>query len=271
MELLEYSFFRNALIGVVLISICSAMIGTYIMSRRMVFLTGGITHACFGGLGLGYWLGFNPIACAAGFAVAGALGVDWLHRRNVRNDSAIAVVWAVGMALGTLFVFLTQGYVPELNAFLFGNVLTITPTDLYIFAGYTLLLLIFYCCMYRYIVAVSFDESFAMTRRLPAKFINISMIIFTSLAIVLTIKLIGIMLLMSLMTLPQITVELFSSRYKHLVYLSGVLSLIACVSGLVISYYISVPASASIVLVQIAFYIIGRLIRKFCGLFISCR
>lgn len=257
-ELLDYSFFRYALIGVMLISVCAAVIGTYIMTRRMVFLSGGITHACFGGLGLGYWLGINPIACAAGFAVAGALGVDWLHRRNVRNDSAIAVVWAVGMALGTLFVFLSQGYVPELNAFLFGNVLTITPTDLYIFGGFTAVLLLFQIFMYRYIVAVSFDQDFARTRRLPVTLINTMMTIFTSLAIVLTIKMIGIMLLMSMMTLPQITAEIFTSRYRRLILLSGAISLIGSIGGLYASYFIGVPASASIVLLLIFSYIVCR-------------
>lgn len=259
MEILSYTFFRHALIGIVIISIAAAMIGTYIMTRRMVFLSGGITHACFGGLGLGYMLGISPIVCAAGFAVAGALGVDWLDRRNVRNDSAIAVIWALGMALGTLFVFLTEGYVPELNSFLFGNVLTITSSDLWVFAAFTAVLIGFYSVMYPYIVAISFDADFARTRRLPVTFVNTAMTVFTSLAIVLTIKMIGIMLLMSLMTLPQITAELFTSHYRRMLFASCALSLAGCVGGLFISYFISVPASASIVLLMTAFYILGRL------------
>ena len=116
LEYLDYAFFQQAIAGVALISVCAAIIGTYIISRRMVAISGGITHACFGGLGLGYFLGMSPIAMAAVFAVVSALGVDWLSRRfRVREDSAIAVVWALGMALGVLFVFLTPGYVPELN------------------------------------------------------------------------------------------------------------------------------------------------------------
>lgn len=123
--LFEYQFFINALIGVLLISAAAAMIGTYIVTRRLVAISGGVTHACFGGLGLGCFLGVNPMLTAGIFAVASALGVEWLSdRHKVREDSAIAVVWAVGMAVGVVFVFLTPGFVPELNSFLFGNILT---------------------------------------------------------------------------------------------------------------------------------------------------
>lgn len=138
MSFLDYTFFQYALVGLVIISIAGAMIGTYITTRRMVSITGGITHACFGGLGLGYFLGLSPVITAAVFAVASALGIESLSTRyRVREDSAIAVVWSLGMAVGILFVFLTPGYVPELNSFLFGNVLTISSIDLMAFAIYT--------------------------------------------------------------------------------------------------------------------------------------
>lgn len=260
MEILSYPFFRNALIGVILISVGAALIGCYIVSRRMVFISGGITHACFGGLGLGYFLGVSPLAMAAAFAVAGSLGVDWLSRRRVRKDSAIAVIWALGMALGILFVFLTAGYVPELNSFLFGNVLTITHTDLWLFALFTALLVAFYLLFYRVIVAVSFDEDFARTLHLPVTAVNVVMTVFVSLAIVLTIRMIGIMLLMSLLSLPQITAELFTRRYAPMMWLSMALSLAGGIGGLFIAYFISVPASAAIVLLLVAFYGAGAAI-----------
>ncbi|MBQ2371161.1 MAG: metal ABC transporter permease, partial [Muribaculaceae bacterium] len=140
LEILGYPFFQNALIGVIIISIASALIGTYITTRRMTFISGGVTHACFGGLGLGYYLGISPVLTAAVFAVISSLGVEWLSkRRSVRKDSAIAVIWALGMAIGIMFIFMTEGYVPELNSFLFGSVLTITRSDLWLFGGFTLL------------------------------------------------------------------------------------------------------------------------------------
>lgn len=269
MSILEFPFFQNALLGVVIISVASALIGAYIVSRRMVFISGGITHACFGGLGLGYFLGISPVAMAAVFAVAGSLGVDWLSRRRVRKDSAIAVIWATGMALGILFVFLSSGYVPELNSFLFGNVLTITRCDLLVFAIFAVLLVVFYTVFYRMIVAVSFDEDFARTQHLPVTFINVAMTVFVSLAIVLTIRMIGIMLLMSLISLPQITAEMFSRRYLGILFISMAVSFAGCVGGLFLAYYISVPASAAIVLLLVLFYIIGAVVDAFkrrCGI-----
>lgn len=176
LHLLDYPFFVNALIGVVLISICSSIIGTYIISRRMVAISGGITHACFGGLGLGYWLGMNPVIMAGGFAVVSSMGVEWLWRRlKLREDSAIAVIWALGMALGVLFVFLTPGYVPELNAFLFGNILTVGTSDLWVFAAFAIVLGAFYLWQFHNIVAIAFDRDFAAVSGLPVRFISYSM------------------------------------------------------------------------------------------------
>lgn len=256
------TFMTNAMIGVTLISVASAMIGSYIVTRRMVFISGGITHACFGGLGLGYYLGVSPMLMASLFAVGGSLGVEHLSRSGVRRDSAIAVIWALGMALGILFIFLTHGFVPELNTFLFGNVLTITRADLWAFAGLLAVLLGFYAAFYPLIVSVSFDQDFARTRNLPVGFINVAMTVLVAVTIVLTIRMIGIMLLMSLVSLPQMVAERFTRRYGRLVSLSVVVSLAGSLGGLWLAYLISVPASAAIVLLLVGLYgvaaVVGR-------------
>lgn len=256
------TFMVNAMIGVTLISIASAMIGSYIVTRRMVFISGGITHACFGGLGLGYYLGISPMFMASLFAVGGSLGVERLSRSGVRRDSAIAVIWALGMALGILFIFLTHGFVPELNTFLFGNVLTITRIDLWAFACLTAVLLGFYTAFYPLIVSVSFDQDFARTRNLPVSFINVSMTVLVAVTIVLTIRMIGIMLLMSLVSLPQMVAERFTRRYGRMVLLSVGVSLAGSLGGLWLAYLISVPASASIVLLLVAMYGVTAFIKK---------
>lgn len=258
-ELLQYAFFRNALAGVTLISIACAVIGVYIVTRRMVFIAGGITHTCFGGLGLGYFMGWSPVATAAAFAVAGGLGVDAMARWRVRQDSAIAVVWALGMALGILFVFLTPGYVPELNSFLFGNVLNITRTDLWIFAGFAILAVTLNALFGRVIMAVSFDEEFARTRHLPVRLVNTVMIIVVSVGIVLTIKMIGVMLLISLVSLPQLTAERLTRSYSRMMLISGIVSLIGCIGGLWLSVIIDVPASAVIVILLALIYVLSLL------------
>lgn len=262
MEILSYSFFQNALLGVLFVSIAAGIIGTYVVSRRMVFITGGITHACFGGLGLGFFLGINPIAMAAVFAIAAATGVEWMStRQNVRQDSAIGVIWALGMALGTLFIFLSPGYVPELTSFLFGNVLTITSTDIILFAAYLVVLLAFFAVFYPQILLCAFDPDFAATRRLKVSTINLAMTIMIAICIVLTIRLIGIMLLMSLLTMPQMIAEMFTNRFHHMMIISSLVSIACSVLGIFCSYWIAVPASATIVLTLVAAYAVARIIR----------
>ena len=258
--MLEYQFFINALIGVVLISAAAAVIGTYVVARRLVAVAGGITHSCFGGLGLGCYLGVSPMAVAGVFAVASALGVEWLStRQRLREDSAIAVIWAVGMAIGVLFVFLTPGFVPELNSFLFGNILTISALDLWIFGAYLVVLAAFFLWQRRAIVACAFDVDFATVSHLPVHAINTTMIILVSVCIVLTIRLVGVMLLMSMLSLPQLTAEVFAHRFNRIMGISVVVSLLCSVGGLILGTVVDVPCSALIVIVMAAAFFLARL------------
>lgn len=262
----SYTFFVNALVGVVLLSIASAMIGTYIVSRRLVSISGGVTHACFGGLGLGYYFGVSPVATAALFAVASSLGVQWVSERHrVREDSAIAVIWALGMAVGTIFIFLTPGYVPELNSFLFGNILTISRADLWVFGAFTGLLILFMAAFYPRIVICAFDPDFARVRGLPVGFISTAMTVLTAVCIVLTIRLVGVMLLMSMLALPQMTAEVFARRFSSIMWLSILLSLGCSLGGLFLGLVVEVPCSALIVLVMAAVYIVARGVGMLCA------
>lgn len=263
MEIFQYTFFQNALLGVVIVSIMSAMIGTYIITRRLMFITGGVTHACFGGLGLGYFLGISPIVMAGVFAVASSLGVEWLTtKQRVREDSAISVMWAMGMAIGTLFIFLTPGYVPELNSFLFGNILTITKADLIAFTVFIIIFVIFFCSCYRIIVSCAFDKDFARTQGQPVVLVNTIMTVAIAICVVLTIRLIGIMLLMSLLSMPQMIAEVFTNRLKPMMIISVIISIVCSVAGLFCSYLMGVPASATIVLALVTVYIIARIFKK---------
>lgn len=259
LEYLDYSFFRYALAGVALIAISAAMIGTYIISRRLVAISGGITHACFGGLGLGYYLGISPVAMAAVFAVASSVCVEWLSARfRLREDSVIAVVWAIGMAVGVLFVFMTPGYVPELNSFLFGNILTISPADIGIFAAFTVLLIAFFIFNFNRIVACAFDRDFAQVIHLPVRLINYTMTVLIAVCIVLTIRLVGIMLLMSMLSLPMMTAEIFFRRFSAMMFVSVGISIICSLIGLFIGTMIDVPCSAIIVIVMAAVFILTK-------------
>lgn len=259
LEYLNYDFFIRAMIAVTLLSVCSAVIGTYVISRRLVAIAGGITHACFGGLGLGYFLGINPMATAAIFAIGSSLGVESLSRRfQIREDSAIAVIWALGMAIGVLFVFLTPGYVPELNAFLFGNILTVSESDLWTFGGFAAVMGVFFAWKQQEIIAVAFDRDYAAVSGLPVRMISLTMTVLTAICIVLTIRLVGIMLLMSMMSLPMITAEVFCHRFRPIAVASAAISLVASMGGLILSAAVDVPCSALIVLLLTAVFVVTK-------------
>ncbi|MEG1616337.1 MAG: metal ABC transporter permease [Bacteroidales bacterium] len=263
LEIIHYTFFQNALMGALLVSICCGILGTYVVTRRLVFITGGITHASFGGLGVGFFAGWNPIVTAIVFAILSAFGVEWLSKKQaVREDSAIAVFWALGMAIGIIFIFMTPGFTPGLTEFLFGNILTITGKDLIWFAGFTFLLTLFIALFLRAIIYVAFDREFARVRNLPVRFIEYTMMIFIAIAIVLSIRMIGIVLLMSVITLPQMISSLFVNDFTKIMLGSVVTCLSACVTGLFLSYQLNVPAGACIVFILVLFYLLGKTIKK---------
>ena len=156
-ELFQYTFFQNALLGSLFASIACGIIGTYIVTRRLVFISGGITHASFGGIGIGLYTGISPLLTAAIFSVLSAFGVEWLSKRSdMREDSAIAVFWTFGMAVGIIFSFLAPGFTPELSSFLFGNILTITPSDIILLGIISLALTVFFAIFLRPIVSIAF-------------------------------------------------------------------------------------------------------------------
>ncbi len=261
MSLFQYQFFQNALLGSLLTCIVCGIVGTYIVARRLVFISGGITHASFGGLGLGFYLGINPIVAALLFSVTSAFGVEWLSKKHgIREDSAIAAFWALGMALGVVFIFLTPGYAPNLSAYLFGNILLITWTDLLLLAGLSLLLIAVFIAFFDKILYTAFDREFAQTKGIRVRLIEQLMMLAIAVTIVLSIRLVGVMLLMSLLTIPQMTANLFTSQFKKILIFSMGWGILGCLGGLFLSYYINVPSGAAVVLVQTSLFLICKLV-----------
>lgn len=265
-ELLDYTFFRNALLGSLFASIACGIIGTYVVTKRLVFISGGITHASFGGLGIGFYFGFAPILSAMAFSILSAFGIQWLsQKQGVREDSAIAVFWSLGMAVGIMLTFLAPGYSPNLSEYLFGNILTITLNDIRALLVLSLMLASFFVLFYHTIISVAFDTEFAMTRRLPTQLIEYAMMFFIAVTIVLSIRLVGIVLLMSLITVPQMTANLFTVKYSKLVLGSVIISFTGCVIGLLLSYYLNVPSGAFIIFILIMMFFIGKVIKAVFG------
>jgi zinc transport system permease protein len=261
-RLFEYEFLRNAFSAAFLMSVTCGLIGTYIVARRMVFISGGITHASFGGVGISYYFGWPPIAGAAVFALVAALITENLTRKKlIRNDSLIAVMWSLGMAIGIIFVYLTPGYSPNLMSFLFGSIITVTSTDLSLMIALTLIVSLVFILFYRVILFVSFDEQFARTRGIPVMLVNYLLIVLVALTIVLSIRVAGIILVLSLLTIPQNTANLFTSSFGRILVWSVVIGLIGAIAGLITSYYLNIPSGATIIFSLVIIYLLGRTIK----------
>ncbi|HRZ77922.1 MAG TPA: metal ABC transporter permease, partial [Bacteroidales bacterium] len=193
MQLLEslfhYNFLQNAVLAALLASIACGLTGAYVVSRRMVFLSGGISHASFGGIGLAFFLGIHPPLGALVFGVASAMLIQYLSdRQDVRNDSAIGILWSAGMALGIVFIYLTPGYVPNLMTYLFGNILTTSPADLWLLGLSAVLAVLAFIVFYPLVLAVAFDQGYARVRRLPAGAVNYLLMALVALTIVTSIR-----------------------------------------------------------------------------------
>ncbi|MCK9639640.1 MAG: metal ABC transporter permease [Prolixibacteraceae bacterium] len=260
MSLLAMNFFRNALLASLLASITCGIIGTYIVSRRIVFISGGITHASFGGIGMGYYMGFDPILGAVMFGIFSALGIEFFTRKaDLREDSAIAMLWALGMALGIIFIFLTPGYAPNLMSYLFGNILTVSLTDILFLTLLTLGIGAFFILFYRMILFISFDEEYALTNNTPVRLFNMILICLVALTIVLNIRVVGIILVMSLLTIPQAISNLFTRYFHKMIFLSIFFGFVGSISGLVFSYVYDIPSGAAIIFALVLMYGIAKL------------
>lgn len=264
LELFQYTFFQHALLGSLFASIACGIIGTYIVTRRLVFISGGITHASFGGIGIGLYTGISPLLAAAVFSTLSAFGVEWLSKRSdMREDSAIAVFWTFGMAIGIIFSFLAPGFTPDLSSYLFGNILTITQGDIWILAILSIVLIVFFTLFMRPIIAIAFDREFARSQQMPVALFEYILMMFIALTIVACLRMVGIVLAISLLTLPQMTANLFTYSFKRIIGLSILIGYIGCLGGLLLSYQLQVPSGAAIIFVSILIYTGAKLYKQF--------
>jgi zinc transport system permease protein len=258
-NIFQYEFVIKGLLGAIFASITAGLAGTYIVSRRMVFLSGGITHASFGGIGIGYFAGINPVLGAAVFGILSALGVEYLSvRHKIREDSAIGILWAFGMAIGIIFIYLTPGYAPDLMSYLFGSILTVTYADIVALGIMSFVLIIYFSAFYRTILYISFDESFARTY---SSFVDIFKYITTALValtIVLNIRMAGVVLVLSLLTIPPNIAMIFTKVYSRIIIGSVVAGFAGTSAGYTISYFAGIPVGATIIFTLVLIWVIAK-------------
>ncbi len=263
-ELFQFKFFLNAVIAALLAGVSCGIAGTYIVSRRKVFISGGITHASFGGIGLAYFLGLPPLLGAAVFAVFAAFGIQFLSQKaEIREDSSIAIWWSLGMALGIIFIYLTPGYVPNLMSYLFGSILTVTASEIWLMLALNMVLAGFFILFFRPILYIAFDEDFARTSGIQVNQFNYLLMALVALTIVLNIRVVGIILILSLLTIPQATANLFTNSFKKLIFLSTGIAFLGAFSGLMVSYFADIPSGAAIIFTLVIIFGAAKLLKTF--------
>lgn len=250
-EALQFTFVQHALIAGVLVSLAAGIIGSLIVVNRMVFLAGGIAHTSYGGIGLAVFFGLPIFLGASLFAVSAALLIALLTLSSRhRTDTFIGLIWAVGMAIGVIFIDLTPGYNVDLMSYLFGSILAVTTEDLIFMAillGIVFLVVIFW---YREILAVSYDSEYAQLRGISSRFFYTLILILSALTVVIAIKIVGLILVIAMLTIPVYIAEKLSISLFKMMFLSGAISTLFTLIGLWCSYTFDLTSGASIILVS---------------------
>lgn len=260
-SIFQYEFIVKGFLGALFASITAGLAGTYIVSRKLVFLSGGISHASFGGIGLGYFYGINPVVGAALFSILSALGIEYLSvAQKIREDSAIGILWAFGMATGIIFIYLTPGYAPDLIGYLFGSILTVTYADIIALGLMSAVLIFYFGVFYRTILYISFDEVFARTYSRYVNTIKYVTTALIALTIVLNIRMAGVVLVISLLTIPPNIAMLFTRIYFKIVLWSAIAGFIGIASGYTLSYFAGIPVGATIIFTLVIIWIFCKVI-----------
>lgn len=264
-ELLSYEFMRNALMAGVLVSLASGIIGTLVVLKRMVFISGGVAHTAYGGVGLAFYLGVNPILGAVAFSLGASFLMGYVQRKTrQRQDTLIGVMWAIGMAIGIVFADMTPGYKADLMSYLFGSILAVTNLDLLLMLVVDLLVLVFVILFYKELQATAFDETFARVRNLPVDTLYVILIAMIGLAVVMLMRVVGLIMIIALLTVPAAIGAMYLKNMKHIMWLASGLSLVFTIGGLLISYTFNLSSGATIILVSGGVYLLALAFHRFC-------
>ncbi len=262
-EALQFEFMQNALLAALLASVACGIVGAYVVVKRIVFIAGGISHAAFGGIGLGYWLGVNPLWVVTPFSLAAAMAIGLISRASkTAEDTTIGVFWALGMALGIIFIGLSPGYAPDLFSYLFGNILTVTTTDLYILLALDILIVLVVCLLHREFQAIAFDEDYAAASGLPVMAIYLALLGLTALTVVILIRIVGIILVIALLTIPAAVVRKWAGSLKAMMCAAPIVAAFFTCAGLVLSYYLDIASGATIIVVAGGVYFINLIVAR---------
>ncbi len=261
--LLNFQYLQKALMAGLLASVVCGIIGVIIIEKKLIMMSSGIAHTAFGGVGLGYLLNFEPIYGAFLFAVLSALGIGTVKRKTgTSSDVTIGLLWSLGMALGVLFIGMTKGYAPDISSYLFGSILSVTKSDLYLMLGITLFILIVFVVFYTHWKTFLFDPEYAGALGINIVFIEYALLILIALAVIILIRAAGIILMLSLLVAPAATVSFFTAKFKNRIIASIIMGAVYFVAGLWLSYYLDIQTGATIVFVSVIGYFLSFTLSK---------
>lgn len=266
LDALSFEFMQNALIAGLLVSFASGIIGSLIVVNRMVFLAGGIAHTAYGGIGIAIYFGLPIFLGASVFASAAALLMAFITlKQRHRIDTFIGLIWAVGMAVGIILVDLTPGYNVDLLSYLFGSILAVSHEDLYYMGSLLLVTVVIITFWYRDILAVSYDSEYAALRGINVPFFYTLILVLSALTVVIAIKVVGLILVIAMLTIPIYIAEKLSNSLASMMFISGILSSVFTIAGLILSYNYDLTSGASIIIVSAISLIVFLILQKILG------
>ena len=264
LEALQFEFMRNALFAGILVSIACGIIGSYVVVNRTVFISGGIAHAAYGGIGLGYFLGVDPIMVAIPFSLIAALIMGLIqHRTRQHADTLIGVLWAIGMALGIIFIDLTPGYAADLMSYLFGSILAVPRSSVLIMLVMNVIIILTVYFLYNHLLAISFDEEYARVLSVPVEPLYLLQLGLTALTVVLTMRVVGLIMVIALLTIPPAISRQFVTKLHHIMILSSALGIGFTLIGLALSYHFNLTSGATIILVAGTGFLLSMLYERY--------
>jgi zinc transport system permease protein len=249
LDVLGFEFMRNAILAGILASVACGLVGVYVVVKRIVGISGGIAHASFGGIGLGYYLAISPVLGAMFFSLLSAVTMGLVTRKTrIAEDTAIGILWAVGMALGVILIGLTPGYAPDLMSYLFGNILTVPASDLLLMLGLDIVILAVIIAFYKEFLILSFDEEFGEVSGMPVNALYLLLLCLVALTVVVLIRVVGMILVIALLTFPAVLARRFSHDLKKMMLLAILIGVFFSLGGLWLSYQLNLASGATIIL-----------------------
>lgn len=266
LEALSYEFMRNAVLAGLLAAVLCGMVGTFVVVKRLAFLSDGISHAAFGGMGVCYFLGVDPLLGAMAVAVLCALGLGAMDTETIRSyDAMIGVLWAVGLAVGIVFVYKTPGYAPNLMTYLFGNILLVSRHEIGVLLGLAVSVLLILALFWKGVVAVSFDETFARVQGAPVRLLMTMLLTMIALSVVILIQVVGIILVVALLTIPPVIAMMLLKDLRAVLAVSTAIGVGITLGGLGLSFAYDLPSGPAIILLGAALLFVVYAGRKLRG------